>query len=167
MCPEQQSQETEYRQMVEGSPLPPPPLKYTGEKLPSLSAFMPAYNEEPNIRWVTEDALIKLRMVTDDLELIIVNDGSADKTGEIIDKLAQEYPGLVVVSLSRNFGQHYALTAGLDLASGEWTVVMDCDLQDLPEVIPRLIAEGEKGYDVVVARRLHRKHKRWKRPAKR
>ncbi len=55
-------------QEIKGSPLPPPPAEYTGEKLPSLSAFMPAYNEEPNIRWVVEDTLAKLRMVTDNLE---------------------------------------------------------------------------------------------------
>ena len=80
-----------------------------------------------------------------------------------MEKLADEYPRLIAVNLSRNFGQHYALTAGMDLASGEWTVVMDCDLQDQPEEIPRLLETAESGYDIVIARRIQRQHSWWKR----
>ena len=66
-------------------------------------------------------------------EVILVCDGSPDRSWDVMAQLVHRYPRLAVVKLSRNFGQHYAMTAGLDLARGEWTVVMDCDLQDQPE----------------------------------
>jgi dolichol-phosphate mannosyltransferase len=96
-------------------------------------------------------------------EVILVCDGSPDDSWSVMERLARQYSRLVAVNLSRNFGQHYALTAGMDLASGEWTVVMDCDLQDQPEEIPRLLAKAEEGFDIVVAKRLQRQHKWWKR----
>ncbi len=104
-----------------------------------------------------------LSQVTSDYEVILVCDGSPDRSWEVMEALVEQYPHLVIVKLSRNFGQHYALTAGLDLARGEWTVVMDCDLQDQPEEIARLLAKTSEGYDIVIARRLGRQHKWWKR----
>jgi dolichol-phosphate mannosyltransferase len=71
-------------------------------------------------------------------------------------EMAEAYPSITLIRLSRNFGQHYAITAGLDLADGDWTVVMDCDLQDQPEEIVRLLEKAEQGYDVVLARRIAR-----------
>jgi len=88
-----------------------------------------------------------------DYEIILVDDRSPDRCWDVMKELADQYPQLVAVRLSRNFGQHYALTAGLDIARGDWTVVMDCDLQDQPEDIPRLLAAAEQGYDIVLARR--------------
>jgi dolichol-phosphate mannosyltransferase len=72
-------------------------------------------------------------------------------------RLARKNPRVTAVRLSRNFGQHYAITAGLDLARGEWVAIMDCDLQDRPEEILRLVQEGERGADVVLARRRNRR----------
>jgi len=156
MTNSQEFQNTEYVQVVSGSPLPPPPKEYTGEKLPSLSAFMPAYNEEPNIRWVTEDALIKLRMVTDDLELIIVNDGSADKTGEIIDRLAREYPEVVAKHHEVNRGYGAALKTGFSSCSKEYIFYTDGDGQFDTAEIALLIPLLKSG-DVVSAYRIDRK----------
>jgi dolichol-phosphate mannosyltransferase len=91
-------------------------------------------------------------------EIILVDDRSPDRGWSVMRELAKTYPDITMVRLSRNFGQHYAITAGLDLATGEWTVLMDCDLQDQPEEIPRLLAAAlDGGYDIVLARRLERR----------
>jgi dolichol-phosphate mannosyltransferase len=129
---------------------------------PYVSVVIPVYKAEHILPTLCRRLTDTLDELDADYEIILICDGSPDGSWRVMEELAHIYPRLVVVNLSRNFGQHYALTAGLDLASGEWTVVMDCDLQDEPEAIPRFIAEGEKGYDVVVARRLERKHKPWK-----
>ncbi len=143
-------------QVIKGSHLPPPPKEYKGAKLPELSAFMPAYNEERNIRWVTEDMLIKLRMVTDDLELIIVNDGSADKTGEIIDRLQERYPEVIAKHHSENLGYGAALKTGFSSCSSKYIFYPDGDGQFDSAEISGLIPLLEKG-DVVSAYRIDRK----------
>jgi glycosyltransferase involved in cell wall biosynthesis len=91
-----------------------------------------------------------------DYEIVLVDDRSPDGSWEVLREMARIYPRIVAVRLSRNFGQHYAITAGLDLAEGEWTVIMDCDLQDQPEEIPRLLEAAAQGYAVVLARRTAR-----------
>jgi glycosyltransferase involved in cell wall biosynthesis len=143
-------------QVIQGSPLPPPPKEYSGPKLSELSAFMPAYNEEPNIGWVTEDVLTKLRMVTDKLELIIVNDGSADKTGEIIDRLQQKYPEVVAKHHPQNRGYGAALKTGFSSCSKKYIFYTDGDGQFDSGEISKLIPLLEKG-DVVSAYRVDRK----------
>jgi dolichol-phosphate mannosyltransferase len=90
-------------------------------------------------------------------EILLVDDGSPDRGWALIAKLARENPALRAIQLSRNFGQHSAIHAGLKKARGEWTIVMDCDLQDRPEEIPALYAHAKKGWDVVVARRRDRR----------
>ncbi|MDR1621094.1 MAG: glycosyltransferase family 2 protein [Synergistaceae bacterium] len=96
-------------------------------------------------------------------EIIFVEDCGQDGSWEKIRDLALQDPHLKAVQLSRNFGQHPAITAGLALAAGDWVVVMDCDLQDPPEEIPRLYAKALEGYDMVCARRGKRKDPLWKR----
>lgn len=142
--------------MIKGSPLPPPKTSYDGVKLPSLSAFMPAYNEEANIRWVAEDVLAKLRLVTDDLELIIVNDGSADKTGEVIDTLAREYPEIIAKHHEKNRGYGGALRTGFSSCSREFIFYTDGDGQFDSAEITKLIPLIESA-DVVSAYRVNRK----------
>ena len=98
-----------------------------------------------------------VQKITDDYEIILVEDGSRDASWEAIAAIAAENPRVIGIKLSRNFGQHHAITAGLDYAQGEWIVVMDCDLQDRPEEIPRFYEKAMEGYDVVLGRRHQRK----------
>lgn len=97
-----------------------------------------------------------LSTITDSFEIIMVNDASPDGAWEIIQELAQKDDRVKGINLSRNFGQHYAITAGLDFAKGDWIVVMDCDLQDQPEDIPKLYFKALEGYDLVVGSRYKR-----------
>jgi dolichol-phosphate mannosyltransferase len=90
-------------------------------------------------------------------EVVFVDDGSTDRTFELIVEAAANDPRVSGIRLSRNFGHQPALTAALEAATGDVIVVMDGDLQDRPEEIPRFVAEYEKGYDVVYAQRVHRK----------
>ncbi len=92
-----------------------------------------------------------------DYEVILVNDASPDGSWSEIVKECKKNPNVKGLNLSRNFGQHYAITAGLAHASGDWIVVMDCDLQDQPEEIPNLYAQAMEGYDIVLARRVNKK----------
>ncbi|MFH1675541.1 MAG: glycosyltransferase family 2 protein [bacterium] len=151
-----ENQQLEENSTVITGPLPPPPKNYDGPKLVSLSAFMPAYNEEPNIRWVTEDVLAKLKLVTDDLELILVNDGSKDETGKIIDELAKKHPEVIAAHHEKNRGYGAALRTGFENCSKEYIFYTDGDGQfDSGEII-KLIPLLEKG-DVVSAYRVNRK----------
>lgn len=90
-------------------------------------------------------------------ELLLIDDGSPDESWPAIEELAQRDNRVKGILLSRNFGQHNAITAGLGHASGKWVVVMDCDLQDQPEEIVRLYRKTEEGYDVVLGQRQERK----------
>ena len=94
--------------------------------------------------------------ITDDYEIVLVNDCSPDNSWEKIVQLCNENKKVKGVNLSRNFGQHYAITAGLSKTSGDWVVVMDCDLQDRPEEIPNLYAKTREGFDSVFAQRVER-----------
>ncbi len=89
-------------------------------------------------------------------EIVMVNDGSPANDWEIVAGLAAQDPGVVGLNFARNFGQHVAISAGLDYATGDWVVVMDGDLQDQPEAIPELYAKAQEGYDVVFAQRRQR-----------
>jgi len=97
-----------------------------------------------------------LEPITPDFELVLVEDGGGDGSWEEIATLAGRDPRVKGIKLSRNFGQHYAITAGLDHAFGTWVVVMDCDLQDQPEEIGKLYYKAQEGYDLVFARRQER-----------
>ncbi len=123
-----------------------------------LSVAIPLHNEGP----VLPELLDRLRGVLDALpggphEMIFVDDGSRDATLDLLQAAALADSRIVVVSLSRNFGHQAALTAALDQVSGDAAVVMDGDLQDAPEDIPRLLARLDEGFDVVYAQRVRRK----------
>ena len=90
-------------------------------------------------------------------ELILVNDASPDNSWNTIVELANKSSNVKGIDLSRNFGQHYAISAGLEHANGDWIVVMDCDLQDKPEEIYKLYNKAIEGYEIVIGRRLIRK----------
>lgn len=99
-----------------------------------------------------------LRGLVDTFEVVIVDDRSPDNSWQLVERLAQQYPNVRGIRLSRNFGQQIAITAGLEAAGGRYVVVMDCDLQDPPERIADLYAEIRRGYDLVMARRISRSH---------
>jgi len=86
-------------------------------------------------------------------EIILVEDSSPDNSWKIIEQLSKKYSSIKAIKLSRNFGQHAAITAGLNYAKGEWVIVMDCDLQDKPSEIPRLYSKAKEGFDIVQAKR--------------
>jgi dolichol-phosphate mannosyltransferase len=94
--------------------------------------------------------------LTPDFELLLVDDGSPDHAWDEVRSISSLDPRVCGLRLSRNFGQHAAITAGLAASRGRWVVVMDCDLQDPPEEIPRLYAKALEGYDVVLSRREER-----------
>lgn len=121
-----------------------------------LSIVVPAYDEEevlPEFHKRISNALAALKI---SYEVIYVNDGSRDRTMEVLRSLYAADNRVVVVSLSRNFGKENALTAGLEHVRGEAAVVIDADLQDPPELIGALIEEWRAGFDVVYARRTRR-----------
>lgn len=104
-----------------------------------------------------------LENITTAFEIILVNDASPDDAWETIVELSKNDPRVKGINFSRNFGQHYAIAAGLEHCSGEWIIVMDCDLQDNPEEILKLYNEAVKGNDIVYAQRVIRKDKWFKR----
>jgi len=128
---------------------------------PKYSIVAPAYNEEETL----PEFYRHVREVMDSLgepwELILVNDGSTDRTGEVMRRLHEEDPRVCIVEFARNFGHQIAITAGMDHARGEAVVTIDCDLQDPPEVIPDLIARWKEGYQVVYGVRAEREGESW------
>jgi len=124
--------------------------------MPFLSVVSPVYRAEQTLEQLVLRIKSAVAQFTADLEIILVEDSSPDHSWDEIERLAKIHPELIGLKLSRNFGQHYAITAGLDQAKGEWVVVMDCDLQDRPEEIPSLLEKAKEGFDVVLARRANR-----------
>jgi polyisoprenyl-phosphate glycosyltransferase len=131
-----------------------------------LSVAIPVYNEENTLPYL----LPRLTAVLDELpggphEMVFVDDGSRDRTLDMLRGAAAADPRIVIVALSRNFGHQQAITAAMDFASGDAVVVMDADLQDTPESIPLFVQHFLAGYDVVYAQRFARKEAAWKRAA--
>jgi glycosyltransferase involved in cell wall biosynthesis len=121
-----------------------------------ISIVSPVYRAEQTLQELVERIKLAVSEISDSLEIILVDDYSQDNSWLEIERLALIHPEIRGIKLSRNFGQHYAITAGLDQAKGEWVVVMDCDLQDRPEEIPALFQKAQEGFDVVLARRVNR-----------
>lgn len=128
--------------------------------MPQLSVVVPVYRAENCLSELYRRLLSALEVITKDFEIILVEDCGGDRSWEIICELAAADPRVKGIQFSRNFGQHYGITAGLDHCGGQWVVVMDCDLQDQPEEIPKLYAKALEGFDVVCARRAERQD-RW------
>ena len=124
---------------------------------PYISIVSPVYRGEKMVAELVRRNVESVSSITDDYEIILVNDASPDNSWAEIVKQCESNPKVKGINLSRNFGQHYAITAGLHYATGEWVVVMDCDLQDRPEEIPNLYNKSKEGYDIVYARRAVRK----------
>lgn len=122
-----------------------------------LSAVLPIYNEEECV----SECVKRLEAVMEKLgcryELVFVNDGSRDRTLEMLTELKGKNDSIRILNLSRNFGHQVAITAGIDHAKGDAIVVLDSDLQDPPEVIPSLLEKWKEGFDIVHAQRVGRK----------
>lgn len=122
-----------------------------------LSIVSPVYKAEKIIPLLVERIEKSVRKITADYEIILVEDGGPDHSWSVIEAIAKDNSKIKGIKLSRNFGQHPAIMAGLSQAKGEWVVVMDCDLQDQPEEIEKLYAKALEGYDVIFAKRNNRK----------
>jgi len=122
-----------------------------------ISVITPVYGCGVSLAQLYKRLEKTLSTITDDFEILMINDASPDNAWEDIKTLAQKDKRVKGINFSRNFGQHRAITAGLDYAQGDWVVVMDCDLQDQPEEIEKLYAKAQEGYDVVFGRRHQRK----------
>lgn len=122
-----------------------------------VSVVIPVYRCAECLGTLYERIVCSLEMVVSNFEIVFVDDRSPDDSWEILTKLAERDLRVRAIRLSRNFGQHAAITAGLSESRGEWTVVMDCDLQDPPEEIPRLLQKASEGYEIVLSKRARRK----------
>lgn len=131
-------------------------------KQKKISILIPAYNEEEVLRHLYE-RLAKLAGETKhyDFEFLFVNDGSRDRTLEMIKEYTKTDERIAYVNLSRNFGKEIAMIAGLDHVTGDATVIIDADLQDPPELIPQMITYWEEGFDDIYARRRSRAGESW------
>lgn len=130
---------------------------------PLISVVSPEYGGAKMVSELVRRVRESVSKITEDFEIILVNDASPDNTWEEIAKECAKDKRVKGLDLSRNFGQHYAITAGLNYAKGDWVVVMDCDLQDIPEAIPDLYRKVQEGYDIVFARRVVKHVGFWKR----
>lgn len=118
-----------------------------------LSVVVPVYKAEHILDELYRRLKVALETISFNFEIVLVEDCGGDNSWQVIERLAAADPRVRGVQFSRNFGQHYGITAGMDRCQGDWVVVMDCDLQDRPEEIPRLYAKAMEGYDIVLARR--------------
>ena len=132
-----------------------------------ISVVSPVYGCGDSLEVLYERLTKTLSEISEDFEIIFVNDASPDNAWETIRELALKDDRVKGINLSRNFGQHKAIAAGLDHSQGDWVVVMDCDLQDKPEEIIKLYNKAQEGYDAVFGQRIGRQDSRRKRWASR
>ena len=128
-----------------------------------ITVVSPVYYGEAMIHELVSRLKMSLSVITEDYNIILVNDHSPDNSWPIILKECEEDKRIKGINLSRNFGQHNAITAGLSYSKGDWVIVMDCDLQDRPEEIPNLFNKAQEGYDIVFAQRIERQDRFLKR----
>lgn len=126
-------------------------------KRPLFSVVSPVYKAEKIVPELVRRITDSIKSISEDYEIVLVCDGSPDNSWLAIKEECAKDEKVKGINLSRNFGQHYAITAGMRYAKGEWIILMDCDLQDPPEEIPRLYAKALEGYDIVQSRRINRK----------
>ena len=120
---------------------------------PILSVVIPVYKAQDCLVELYKRLTAALEIISSNFEILLIEDCGGDDSWRIIEQLAKNDARVRGIKFSRNFGQHYGITAGLDFCNGDWVVVMDCDLQDRPEEIPLLYAKAQEGFEVVLARR--------------
>ncbi len=128
---------------------------------PVLSVVVPVFDEEENLDELYRRVTESLGASGESFEIVLVDDGSRDGSLSRMQALAAHDPRVVVVRLSRNFGHQVAVSAGVDAARGQAIILMDADLQDPPEVVPRMLALWREGFDVVYGRRTRRPGESW------
>ena len=128
---------------------------------PKYSIIAPVYNEEGNLDRLYQEIKRTMDSTGEPWEMVLVNDGSRDRSAEIMASFHEQDPRIKTLCFARNFGHQIAVTAGLDYVSGEATIVIDADLQDPPSVILQMIEEWKKGYEVVYGVRSERKGETW------
>jgi dolichol-phosphate mannosyltransferase len=138
-----------------------------GTATPELSVVVPVYNCGPCLRDLHRRLRASVSEISPDFELVFVEDRGRDDSWSVLVDLARGDSAVRAFRLSRNFGQHAAITAGLSQSRGRFVVVMDCDLQDPPEEIPRLYETAQQGYDIVFARRRQKRQGAFRRIAAR
>lgn len=121
-----------------------------------ISVIVPLFNEKNNVNELCKRIKYQLDTLAQSYEIILVDDGSLDNTWDEVLGQNKLFSAIKGIRFSRNFGHHYAITAGLFKANGDWAVVMDGDLQDRPEAIPLLYAKAKEGFDVVFVSRQNR-----------
>lgn len=121
-----------------------------------LSIISPVYRAETIIPELVKQIKAAVESITLSYEIILIEDCGPDNSWGAIERICAQEQKVKGIKLSRNFGQHYAITAGLKHAKGEWIVVMDCDLQDRPDEIPNLYQKAQEGYELVFAQRTAR-----------
>jgi polyisoprenyl-phosphate glycosyltransferase len=128
-----------------------------------LSVVSPVYRAEKLLPELVREITATVSGITASYEIILVEDCGPDNSWQKIKEVCAGNPKVRGIRLSRNFGQHYAITAGLDHSRGEWVVVMDCDLQDRPDQIPKFYEKALEGFDIVQGRRISRQDSFFKR----
>lgn len=126
------------------------------DKSPIISVVSPVYKAEFFVEKLVSEIQKVMSVIGVDYEIILVDDRSPDNSWIRMKELSNSNPKVKSIRLSRNFGQHPAIMAGLSMAQGEWIVVMDCDLQDQPKEIEKLYKKAIEGFDIVLARRTNR-----------
>ncbi|HEY4744201.1 MAG TPA: glycosyltransferase [Desulfuromonadaceae bacterium] len=139
----------------------------TNSSQPYLSIVVPVHNEEDSLGPLAERLYPSIQALGKSFEIILVDDGSRDRSLNIMQNMVREFTGVKVLELNGNFGQHMAILAAFEASRGEIVVTLDADLQNPPEEIPRLVAEIEKGHDVVGTIRRHRQDSLFRRLASR
>lgn len=132
------------------------------EPQPFISIISPVYGAEGIIEELVAQITTSVLKITNHFEIVLVEDHSPDHSWDEIVKVASHNKYIKAVRLSRNFGQHNAITAGMELAKGDYIVLLDCDLQHDPAYIPQMYALIQKGYDLVFTRTKTREHPRFK-----
>lgn len=131
----------------------------------NISVILPVYNEQENVRAIHKRVAKTLTKYGHPFEIIFINDGSYDKTEQRIQKLMVDHDYIKLINFTRNYGHQAAVTAGLDHCTGDYVAILDADLQDPPEVLPRFFKKLDEGYSVVYAIRTKRKEGIFKRIA--
>lgn len=129
--------------------------------MPKYSLVVPIFNEEKTIPALYQRLCIVMERLDGEVELILVNDGSRDRSLQLLRELNYQDPRVCYLSLARNFGHQIAVTAGLNFVRGQVAIVLDGDLQDPPELIPDMIEKWRQGYQVVYAQRTQRRQESW------